>query len=201
MIMALHMVVRLLALLIWLAASFHACAHGRGGSGDACLKFPQNRLIIGGDLQGRRFVLEPQGEIELMPPFRASDGRNVFHRPFSLSLDVGERLSLFYSRAPRTCVLARDGDRPSSLKIPVFFIGAPQKSIEDFKENVDIVAFAPSAWLDADRDFSDVSFHLRRGGSRFGEIRPFFFVRTGRTAGLRAILPRRLHDARSFPCE
>jgi hypothetical protein len=172
--MAFNMVVRSLALLICLAASFHACAHGRGASGDACAMYTQNRLVIGGDLQGRRFVLESKGDIELMPPFRASDGRNVFHRPFSLSLDVGERLSLFYSRAPRTCVLARDEDRQASLKIPVFFIGGAQESIEELKDNADSLAFAPSAWLQADSDFSDVSFHLRRGGSRFGEIRPFF---------------------------
>ena len=171
---AFNMVVRSLALLICLAASFHACAHGRGASGDAFAMYTQNRLVIGGDLQGRRFVLEPKGDIELMPPFRASDGRNVFHRPFSLSLDVGERLSLLYSRAPRTCVLARDEDRQASLKIPVFFIGGAQEAIEELKDNADSLAFAPSAWLQADSDFSDVSFHLRRGGSRFGEIRPFF---------------------------
>ncbi len=148
-------------------------AAARGGSEDACVRWTQKRLVIGADLQSRRFMLEPAGDLELMPVFRVAEGRSVFHRPFSLFLDVGGKVSVFLSSAPRTCLLARD-ESSQALKIPVFFVSRPGGSLDELKDNADDLAFAPSSPLDVGGDFSDVNFHLRRGGSRFDVIRPFF---------------------------
>ncbi len=173
MTMAPHIAVRLLALVTCLALT-PQFAVAQGGDEDACMRWPQTRLIIGHDLQSRRFVLEAKGVFEKMPLFRAANGRSVYHRPFSISLDVTDRVSVFMSPAPRTCVLARDQDRSSPLKIPVFFVGRDGESLEELKENAENLAFAPSESLDIGNNFADVSFRLRRGGSRFGEIRPYF---------------------------
>ncbi len=164
--------VRLLALAVLVATVIIAPASARAG--DACRRFPQNRLVIGFDLQSRHFVLEAKGEVEPMPVFQAAEGRFVFHRPFGLALDVVERVSLFESSDPRTLVIARDRGRPAELQIPVFFVGRPDESLEELKENAENLAFAPSSSLDVDAGFADVSFHLRRGGSRFSDIKPFF---------------------------
>ena len=148
-------------------------AAARGGSEDACVRWTQKRLVIGADLQSRRFMLESAGDLQLMPVFRVAEGRSVFHRPFSLLLDVGGRVGVFLSSAPRTCLLARD-ESSQALKIPVFFVSRPGGSLDELKDNADELAFAPSAPLDVGSDFSDVNFRLRRGGSRFDVIRPFF---------------------------
>ena len=42
----------------------------RGGSEDACVRWTQKQLVIGNDLQSRRFVLEPKGGLEEMPVFQ-----------------------------------------------------------------------------------------------------------------------------------
>jgi hypothetical protein len=172
MAMASLICVRLLALAVLVATVIIAPASARAG--DACRRFPQNRLVIGFDLQSRHFVLEAKGEVEPMPVFQAAEGRFVFHRPFGLALDVVERVSLFESSDPRTLVIARDRGRPAELQIPVFFVGRPDESLEELKENAENLAFAPSSSLDVDAGFADVSFHLRRGGSRFSDIKPFF---------------------------
>jgi uncharacterized caspase-like protein len=141
---------------------------------DACVRWTQTHLVIGNDLQSRRFMLEPAGDLELMPVFRVAEGRSIFHRRYSLFLDVGGRAGLFQSNAPRTSMLARDDQRSSAMKVPVFFVGRPGGSLDELKDNADDLAFAPSAPLDVGSDFSDVNFHLRRGGPRFDVIRPFF---------------------------
>ena len=46
----------------------------RGGSGDACVRWTQKHLVIGNDLQSRRFVLEPKDGLEEMPVFRVAEG-------------------------------------------------------------------------------------------------------------------------------
>jgi hypothetical protein len=148
----------------------------RAGSGDACVRWTQRRLVIGNDLQSRRFKLkpeEPAGPLELMPVFRVAEGRSVFHRPFSLFLDVNEGVGVFLGNDPRTCLLARD-ESSQALKIPVFFVSRPGESLDELKDNAEDLAFAPSAPLDIGSDFSDVNFRLKKGGSHFDVIRPFF---------------------------
>ncbi|KAI94554.1 hypothetical protein T281_10390 [Rhodomicrobium udaipurense JA643] len=164
-----------LALLVGLAPAICAAPAAADRLSNACTKWPQNTLIIGHDLQSRRFLLEPFGEpAEAMPFFPSSAGRSTYHKPFALYLDVSDRIGVFTSRAPRTCVLARDGSQQSPMKVPVFFVGRQGASLEDLKEDAEMVAFAPSKLLDFDTSFADVSFRLKRGGSRFDEIRPFF---------------------------
>jgi hypothetical protein len=163
--------VRLLALALSLAGALIAPAFAQS---DACYRYRQNRLVIGDDLQSRRFVLEAKGEINRMPPFRVAEGRAIFHRPFALSLDVVERVSLFENGDRRTLVIARDRGRPAALQIPVFFVGRLDESLEELKANAENLAFAPSSSLDVGASFADVGFHLRRGGSRFSQISPFF---------------------------
>ena len=163
----------LVALLACLAV-FSPRLAARGGSQDACVRWTQRYLSIGNDLQSRRFILEPKGDLELMPVFRTAEGRSIFHRPYSLLLDVGGRVQLFMGNAPGTCLLARDDDRSAAMEVPVFFVGRQGGSIEELKDNAERLVFDPSAPLNVGSDFSEISFHLRRGGSRFGEIRPFF---------------------------
>ena len=164
----------LLALMACLAAVAPQSSTARGGSEDACVRWPQTHLTVGNDLQSRRFILEPKGDLELMPVFRVAEGRSIFHRPYSLLLDVGGRVQLFQSNVPGTCVLARDDERSSAMKVPVFFIGRQGEAIEELKDNSERLVFDPSAPMDVGSDFSQINFHLKRGGSRFGEIRPFF---------------------------
>ncbi len=172
MTMASHIAARWLALVLCLLAFMPLTAFANGRTLDACYRWPQNRLIIGSDLQSRRFELEPCPGTELM--FNAAGGRSILRQTFTLSLDIAERVSLFTTSAPRTCVLARDRERTAPLKIPVFFVGRSGELQEELKENAGNLAFAPSESLDIGSDFPDISFHLRRGGSRFSEIRPFF---------------------------
>ena len=154
----------------------------RSGSEDACVRWTQKHLVIGNDLQSRRFMLEPKGGLEEMPFFRVAEGRAVYHKPFSLSLDVvAGRVGIFVSNDPRTCLLARD-ESSQALRIPVFFVGRPGESLEELRDNAEGLVFAPSASLDAGSDFSAVSFRLSHGGSHFDVIRPFF------TCGLTGLL-------------
>ncbi|MFT4079494.1 hypothetical protein [Rhodomicrobium sp.] len=163
-----------LALLAGLAPAICAVPAAAEWS-NACAKWPQNTLIVGHDLQSRRFLLEPFGEAaEPMPFFPSSAGRNTYRKSFALYLDVSDRIGVFTSRAPRTCVLARDGAQQSPMKVPVFFVGRQGASLEELKEDAEMVAFAPSKLLDIGTSFADVGFRLKRGGSRFDEIRPFF---------------------------
>ncbi|MFZ1109986.1 MAG: hypothetical protein WAN43_16760 [Rhodomicrobium sp.] len=164
--------IRLLALALLVAGALVAPAFAEGG--DACDRYRQNRLVIGDDLQSRHFVLEATGDVERMPAFHSAEGRSIFHRRFAMSLDIVERVSLFESSARQTLVIARDRSRPAALQIPVFFVGRPDESLEELKTNSENLAFAPSGSLDVGADFADVSFHLRRGGSRFSDIKPFF---------------------------
>jgi hypothetical protein len=131
-------------------------------------------LIVGNDLQSRRFVLDARGNIELMPQSEAGGQRRIFHRTFILSLDVADSISLFYGGAPRSCVIGRDQERKQPLQVPVFFVGHVGESLDELKENAENVAFAPSESLNIGANFTDIGFRLRRGGSRFGDIRPFF---------------------------
>ena len=163
----------LLALLACMAVFMPRLA-ARGGSVDACVRWPQTQLCIGNDLQGRRLVLEPSGNLRAMPNFRVAEGRSIFHKPFRLCLDVGGRVGIFVSDdAPRMCVLSRD-QAPAAMEIPVFFVGRPGESLEQLAEDANKLVFDPSTYLNVGSDFSDVTFHLKSGGSRFDEIRPFF---------------------------
>ncbi len=146
----------------------------RGSSDDACVRYPQRHLVIGGDLQSRRFILEPRGDLQLMPVFHVAEGRSIFHRPFSLSLDVGGKVALFMGGAQKTCVLARDGEPSQAMRIPVFFVGRAEESLEELKDDARVLVFDRSEALEAGAPFSDISFHLRRGGSHFDAIQPFF---------------------------
>ncbi|HWJ20606.1 MAG TPA: hypothetical protein VNR65_17955, partial [Geobacterales bacterium] len=142
----------------------------------------RKNLVIGNDLQSRRFVLDPKGDLEEMPFFRVAEGRPVFHKPFSLSLDlVDGRVGIFVSNDPKAFLLTRD-ERSQALRIPVFFVGHPRESLKELEDNANGLVFDPSALVDAGSDFSQVTFHLKRGGSRFDVIRPFF------TCGLAGLL-------------
>src|SRR5258706_953080 len=70
--------------------------------------------------------------------------------------------------------MARDRIRPHPLKIPVFFVGSLGESLDDLEYYAVRAAFAPSESLNSGDNFTDVQFRLRRSGSRFSEIRPFF---------------------------
>jgi hypothetical protein len=164
-----------LTLLMCITASLPLRAQ-RNGSGavNACARWPQSRLVLGGELQSRSFMLEPNGEVELIPPAVSGTQRSIYHRTFSLALDVAERISLFYSNRPQTFLISRDHERTKPLKMPVFFVGRLGEPADELKENAENVAFAPSATLNKDDNFADIAFRLRKGGSRFSEIRPFF---------------------------
>jgi hypothetical protein len=180
MTFASHIALRLLALTVCFAALAPEAARAHGGTGDACTKWRQNRLIIGFDLQSRHFELEAKAEdvLKIMPPFKSAEGRTVFQKPFSLTLDLPPaahvKPSIFESSAPRSCVIARDRERTQAMKIPVFFVGRAGESQEELEKNAGSAEFAPSSALDIGGNFADVSFHLKRAGSRFDEIRPFF---------------------------
>ena len=140
---------------------------------EACDRWPQNRLIVG-DLQARHFTLEAQGTIQEMPPLNAVEHRYVLHRTYGLSLDIAEPIALFHSMAPATCVIARDRQKSVPMKVPIFFVGRGRQSLDELKADAEMVAFAPSATLNDEDEFSVIQFHLRKGGSRFDVIRPFF---------------------------
>ncbi len=150
--------------------------------GEVCRKWQQNRLLIGSDLQARRFVLEGQGEGKLLARDPSAEQRKIFYRTFSLSLDVTEPIGVFNTSDPQTVVLVRDKDRSGPLSIPVFFVGRSGESLDDVIADAKKVVFGPSGSLGEGDDFAEVEFHLLRGGSLFGDIKPFF------TCGLPGII-------------
>ncbi len=117
-------------------------------------------------------MLEAKGTSQLVPA--AVEQRKIFHRTFNLSVDIFAPIALFKAEEPRTVVIARDKERSAPLRIPIFFIGRNGDSQDDLKADADTVAFAPSKRLDENEDFAQVGLRLMRGGSRFGDIRPFF---------------------------
>jgi hypothetical protein len=141
---------------------------------EICRKWPQNRLLIGTALQSRRFILEAKGETQRISALAAPGPRFVYHRTFGLSLDVAEPIALFYTDAPNVCVVERAPQTAKLLRIPVFFVGRSGQSLDELKEDAQRASFAPSALLSAGESFGEVRFYLRRGASRFDEIRPFF---------------------------
>jgi hypothetical protein len=141
---------------------------------EICSKWPQNRLLVGSALQSRRFVLEAKGEVQKLPATRGAGARFVYHRTFGLSLDVPEAIALFSTRTGNVCVVERGPPASNLLRIPVFFVGRAGQSLDDLKADAQRVAFAPSALLSAGESFGEVRFYLRKGASRFDEIRPFF---------------------------
>ena len=177
MISALATVRPMLRLVMLMAFSAMLPAQSVFGAGssllEACRRWPQNRLIVDGGLQSRRFTLEARGESEEAPILEAG-ARKMFHRTFILSLDIAEPIALFHTRAQNTCIVARDKEKSVPLKIPVFFVGRAGQSGDDLKAGADRVAFTPSKPLGDSEDFAEVRFYLRTGGSYFGDIRPFF---------------------------
>jgi hypothetical protein len=165
--------ITLIAVLLIAGVCLQVRAGGRL-TGEACDVWHESRLILDPDLERRRFLLEPKGPLEFMPPFSSGEGRPVYHQTHALTLDVAEELSVFYSDRPSTCVLARDPARKQALKIPVFFVGRAGETRDELKDNAERLAFTASASLDGGQSFADVNFRLKRGGSRFGDIKPFF---------------------------
>jgi hypothetical protein len=141
---------------------------------EICSKWPQNRLLVGSALQSRRFVLEAKGEVQRLSAARVAGTRFVFHRTFGLSLDVPETIALFYTSATNVCVVERGSPAANLLRIPVFFVGRAGQSLDELKADAQRAAFAQSALLSAGESFGEVRFYLRKGASRFDEIRPFF---------------------------
>ena len=176
-----HIALRFLALLIGIAAEALPCtadyySYNNGNNFGICRRWPQNRLVIGDDLQARRLTLEeaPGAHLERLPGLVGVISRKVFHKAYVLSLDVPESISVFETRVPKSLVLARDRTQKLPLSVPVFFVGRPGESRDELSDNAKSVAFAPSAPMDSGMSFVDVSFHLRHGGAWFDEIRPFF---------------------------
>jgi hypothetical protein len=141
---------------------------------EICQKWPQSRLRVGTALQSRRFVLEAKGETVRLSTPSVPGPRFVYHRTFGLSLDVPEPIALFHTGSANVCVVERGPQTAPALRIPVFFVGRTGQSLDELKEDAQRAAFAPSALLSAGEDFGDVRFFLRKGASRFDEIRPFF---------------------------
>src|SRR5262249_3046725 len=100
--------------------------------------------------------------------------RFVYHRTFGLSLDVAEAIALFTTSAANVCVVERAPRAAALLRIPVFFVGRTGQSLDELKADAERAAFAPSERLSAGEIFGEVRFFLRKGASRFDEIRPFF---------------------------
>jgi hypothetical protein len=141
---------------------------------EICKKWPQSRLLIGTALQSRRFVLEAKGEAQRISAPPALGARFVYHRTFGLSLDVAEPIALFYTNTANVCVVERGPQTANLLRIPVFFVGRTGQSLDELKADAQRAAFAPSALLSPGESFGEVRFYLRKGASRFDEIRPFF---------------------------
>ena len=147
-----------------------AMAYGGG----ICRKWPQNCLAISPNLKTRHFVLEPAGDVEQLPPFLEPGARRVFHRPFTLSLDAAEPIGIYNTYLSRTCIIARESDIVEPIRMPVFFLGREGEASEDVKAHAERVAFTRTSSLTDVEDFTHVWFHLKRGGSNFLEIQPFF---------------------------
>jgi hypothetical protein len=163
-----------LALLLALEAIAQNAFGSDRGRPEICRAWPQSRLLIGAALQSRRFVLEAKGETQRLSTPAVPGARFVYHRTFGLSIDVPEPIALFYTSAPGACVVERSPQTAKLLRIPVFFVGRPGQSLDDLKADAQKAAFAPSERLSAGESFGEVRFYLRKGASRFDEIRPFF---------------------------
>ncbi len=164
----------LVALLAWVSATSHGVAAGKSAEPkEFCQTWPQNRLLIDGDLSSRSFLLQGSGAFEPMPSFNAS-GREIVHRTHTMSLDSIDGLSLFHGKPPMCCLIGRDPERTKAFKIPVFFVGRVGEQRDDLIKDAEKVLFGHSEELDAGTDFADIAFHLRKGGSKFTQIRPFF---------------------------
>jgi len=141
---------------------------------EICRKWPQNRLIVDSGLQSRRFMLEAKGQAQQMPPFLEPGARKIFHRTFSLSLDVAEPIAVYRTGIGKTCVIAQDNEKALPFRVPVFFVGRAGQTAAELRADTERTAFAPSASLGAGVDFAEVNFRLRKGGASFTDIRPFF---------------------------
>ncbi len=140
---------------------------------ETCKRWPQNRLIVDG-LQSRRFMLEASGEVKRMPSSVEVNGREIYHRSFSLSLDIPEPIALFQDSPGKVCSVARDTERNVPLWIPVFFVGRPWQSRAELKAGAERTVFAPSERLTDGGNFAEVQFYLKQGSWSFTDIRPFF---------------------------
>ncbi len=138
-----------------------------------CRIWPQNRLIIDG-LQSRRFMLEAASEAEPALSPLVVNGRKIYHRAFSLSLDVAEPIALFQDSPGKACSVARDNEKNAPLWIPVFFVGRAWQSADELKADAQRTAFAPSERLANGENFAEIQFYLRKGSWSFSDIRPFF---------------------------
>ncbi len=139
-----------------------------------CQNYSQSRLLVGEALQARRLVLEAKGEVQWLKLPSAASGRFVVHRTFGLSLDVTEAIALFTTRNADVLVIERIREMTSPLRIPVFFIGRNGHSLDELRADAHRVAFGPSALLAPGDNFADLRFFLRKGASRFDEVRGFF---------------------------
>ena len=137
-------------------------------------KWPQDRLAVSPNLKTRHFVLEPLDEVQQLPPFLEPGARRVFHRAFSLSLDAAEPIGIYRTSARNICIVARDGGIARPIRVPVFFIGRDGQPAPELKEDAERTAFARTSSLTDVEDFTDVRFHLRKGGWSFPYIEPFF---------------------------
>ena len=137
-------------------------------------KWPQDRLAVSPNLKTRHFVLEPLDEVQQLPPFLEPGARRVFHRAFSLSLDAAEPIGIYRTSARRICIVARDSGIARPIRVPVFFIGRDGQPAPELKEDAERTAFARTSSLTDVEDFTDVRFHLRKGGWSFPYIKPFF---------------------------
>ena len=167
---------RIVCLAMLLAVAVRYC---RGLSwpitGATCAaKWPQDRLAVSPNLKTRHFVLEPLDEVQQLPPFLEPGARRVFHRAFSLSLDAAEPIGIYRTSARNICIVARDGDIARPIRVPVFFIGRDGQPAPELKEDAERTAFARTSSLTDVEDFTDVRFHLRKGGWSFPYIEPFF---------------------------
>jgi hypothetical protein len=142
--------------------------------GTCAAKWPQNRLAVSPNLKARHFVLEPLDEVQQLPPFLEPGARRVFHRAFSLSLDAAEPIGIYRTSTRRICIVARDSSIAKPIRVPVFFIGRDGQPAPELKEDAERTAFARTSSLTDVEDFTDVRFHLRKGGWSFPNIKPFF---------------------------
>ena len=168
---------RLIVCLVMLLAAAVLLLPGpvRAYNGGTCAaRWPQDRLAVSPNLKARHFVLEPLDEVQQLPPFLEPGARRVFHRSFSLSLDAAEPIGIYRTNARRICIVARDGGIAQPIRVPVFFIGREGQPAPELKEDAERTAFARTSSLTDVEEFTDVRFHLRKGGWSFPYIMPFF---------------------------
>ncbi len=164
-------ILRLATLLAMLWALLPGTALANGG---ICRKWPEDRLAISPNLKARHFVLEPLDGVQQLPPFLEPGARRVFHRPFSLSLDAAEPIGIYRTSSRRICVIARESDAAKPLTVPVFYIGRGGQPAPELREDAERAAFSRTSSLTDVENFTDVRFHLKKGGFAFPDIEPFF---------------------------